>query len=180
MNKKKILLTLLLILSLVACKNEEKTENKPIEPLGYVITLNAVVKQNDNFQLFYSEAAELSSVNYDENSSVRVDIIGNSNPQNIVFNLPEDVSPTFLRLDFGANKNQNDIQINNINIEYINKKFDISGSMFFDYFTLNENTVKIVDKSKCIIQPILPADGNYDPVAFSGQVLFEKLSGMQQ
>lgn len=129
----KIFLLVIGVFSLMSCK-EEKEESKPVEKEiknNFTLTVNAVVEKDDVFQLFYNE--DDSSVFPDE-QSLLVTFKGSPNAQNIVFELPEHVTPKKFRFDVGSNSTQKVIKINNLNIKYLEKNFDIKKAEFKDYF----------------------------------------------
>jgi hypothetical protein len=135
--KTSFLIALVLLTSIFSCKNEEKNNTKPevaIEkknPNVFTVTLNAIVPEDDSFQVYYKNDAE--SI-FDEKNSIFVEFKGSNQPQDIVFNLPEDVLPNYLRLDFGTNKQQKEITVNNFKIEVFGKTFEARGKEFFNYF----------------------------------------------
>jgi len=66
--------------------------------------------------------------------------------------LPEDRIPTQIRLDFGLNKEQEFIEIQNIKISYGANSFEFKGADFFTFFTLDPNFKTEVDQSKGILK----------------------------
>jgi len=174
MKINKIVLGLFLAVTLTACKDEKKDEKieasteKAIEQDKsiFTVTLNATVKKDDSFQIYYKDT---DADPFDENKSLFVEFKGSESPQDIIFNLPKDVVPTFLRIDFGTNKTQSDISVNNFKINYLGKTFEVKGSGFFDYFYGNE--LAKIDKNGSLITPILSKDGVYDPIFCSAEGL---------
>lgn len=164
MKASRILIALFLSISFFSCKNEEtkKTEEAKVPEL-YTFTLNATVKQNDDFQLFFKEDNNTETP-FEETNSVWSGIKGAEMAQNIVFALPEGVFPTQLRFDFGQNKNQSEIIVNSFKVTYKDKSFNISGKDFFTYFIADENFVK-VDKEASKAMPV--AGTTYDPMFYS-------------
>ncbi|HEU4495526.1 MAG TPA: hypothetical protein VFR70_00585 [Flavobacterium sp.] len=172
MNTNKIFVALFLALSFVSCKNEETKKSEEIKNSEegkakvsnlFTFTLNVTVKQDDDFQLFYKEESG-PEIPFEEAKSVWSGVKGSETAQDIVFSLPEGVLPTQLRLDFGQNKKQPEIIVNNFKASYNDKSFSISGKDFFNYFIPDENFVKI-DKEA---QKVIPVTGTaYDPMFFS-------------
>lgn len=165
MKVNKILLGLLLTITFIACKNEEKQEIKEVKKDIYKLTLNAVVKKDDTFQVFYKDSNDTKAP-FEETKSVSVNLKGSETAQNIVFDLPEDVYPTELRFDFGFNKEQDEIVVNEFKIEFLDKNFIVKGGAFFDYFIAEKAFVSF-DKATSTAKPILTKDGAYDPMFFS-------------
>ena len=65
--------------------------------------------------------------------------------QHISFSLKKDAVPTQLRLDFGMKKDQEDIVLKSIVLEYNGKKREIIGAEIGTYFRADEN--------KCTFDP---------------------------
>lgn len=171
MKTNKLIVLLLITVSLISCK---KSENKPeVEvakfPETFIFTLNAVVKADDDFQVFFKEDNNSQSP-YDEKNSVwSGGIKGSEKAQDIVIKLPQGVYPTQIRFDFGQKK-QSEILINSLKVSLEDKSFTLKGSDFFNFFIPDENFVK-VDKSTSKIIPIELKDGKYDPMFYSSDLL---------
>ncbi|RZJ34213.1 MAG: hypothetical protein EOO51_10670 [Flavobacterium sp.] len=173
--KSKFLL-LIVAFTVFACKEEKKPEaaepQKEEVSQTMVVTLNATVKKDDSFHLFYTED---NSINFDEKQSMWVEFKGSDSAQDIVFKLPEDVLPTNFRLDFGLNKDQEDIVVNNFRVDYLGKTIDAKGPEFFTYFYPNEQCTK-VDITKSLVMPIKKGADYIGPMFYPQTVLNTKLS----
>ena len=157
--KIKIVTLLFLSLAILSCKNEEvkKSEENQVsnQPIGndfFVVTLDLVAQKDDSFHVFF---AEDGSINFTEENSVWFEFKGSPNSQKMVFNLPKERMPNQLRFDFGVNKEQGDVKINNIEITHKGKAFNISGSEFTKYFWPNEASTTI-DAATQTLKPIKP------------------------
>ena len=154
---KKVVYILFVILA-VGCKNDNKenknpevTEEKVAIDKFFSVTLDVVAKKDDSFHVFYTEDG---TVDFNEKNSVWCEFKGSDGSQKLVFNLPKDVSPTHLRIDFGLNKEQSEVKINNLILSYFENETNISGIDFFKYFSPNiENT--IVDVNTQTIKPLI-------------------------
>jgi hypothetical protein len=163
----KFLIAIALLFTIISCKNGEKStteaeatvETAKANPNVFKITLNAVITEDDSFQVYYKNDAE--SI-FDEKNSIFVEFKGSNQPQDIVFNLPEDELPNYLRLDFGTNKQQKEITVNSFKIDYLGKTFEAKGKDFFNYFYTNE-LVK-VDRENLKVTPLTSKEGIYDPI----------------
>lgn len=166
MINKRLILTLFAIISLVSCKDEQQKTEEKVEEVKidnlFTITLNATVLKDDSFQLFYRDA---SAVEYTQENSLFVEFKGSESPQDIVFKLPEDIIPEFIRLDFGVNKEQSPVKINTLKLSYLGKDFTIEGTNFFNYMIVEEKTMK-VDKENATVTPF-ETNGSYDPTSSS-------------
>ena len=174
---KKIILFAFSLLSLVSCKNDDKKLQESKENVAekvmdtvFTITLNATVKKDDSFQLYYRKQTETT---YEETSSFFVEFKGSDKPQDIVFRLPDGVIPDNIRLDFGTNKEQSEIKINSFKMSYFGKTFETNGSDFFNYLLVETKTATF-DKDKATLKPLL-VNGTYDPQATSEKALFEQI-----
>lgn len=179
MMTNRILISLLLILTLSSCKNESKNENdSPVKEKeaenknSFTITINAIVKKDDSFQVFFKEQDDQKP--FDEKNSVYAVFKGSDSPQDIVFNLPEDVVPNYVRFDYGINKKQSEIILNSFKISYFGKTFEIKNNELANFISFNEGTLKF-NKEKGSITPFILKDGSYDPMSFTSTTLYDKI-----
>ena len=158
---------LLLVTTLFSCKNEgngEKTGNDNTQPevtKNFKVSLNVLVKKDDNFQIYYTEK---TSSDFNEKESVWVEVKGSENPQDVVFNIPENVLPTMFRLDFGVNDKQEDIKLNSVNIEYLGKSFKSETPLLANYFRPLDSTQ--VDVKTGLIKAILKDGKRVEPAIY--------------
>lgn len=143
MKTKFISLLILLTVFVTGCKNEKSIDNLDIVnpevvDNSFKVTLNVVVKENDDFSLFYSEDG---SSDFTKIKPIWISVKGSELSQNVTFALPEDVIPTQLRLDFGINKIQKDIVLNGVTMAYKGKSKTIRCPELVSFFR--------ADDSKC-------------------------------
>jgi hypothetical protein len=181
MKTKNSILIFLLLIVLSSCKNDAKKEEvkaiieKPaIDKNIFTVTLTATVKKDDSFQLFFSYDDKTP---FEDKKSQFIEFKGSETPQDIVFKLPENELPYFLRLDFGVNKEQSDILIDKFRIDYQGKSVEIKGSDFFTYFYGNELTSKI-DTKIGKVSPFITKEGNYDPMCASAEGLRRQIEAL--
>jgi hypothetical protein len=107
MKTKSILVGLFMLLSLVSCKKEtdKKEGNQKLAELKetFDVNFNLVVEKDDTFQLYYTEDGTL---NFSDDKSIKSELKGSVDAQDVLFKLPADVLPTNIRLDFGDNPEQ--------------------------------------------------------------------------
>jgi hypothetical protein len=113
MKLRTIILGIFFTVALASCKKDEKAAEGNAPSTEAVVndnvttfTLNAVVKKDDSFQIYYKQDNDVQAP-FDEKSSMYVEIKGSETAQDIVFRLPKDVMPTMLRFDFGVTKDHN-------------------------------------------------------------------------
>ena len=183
MKLKNVLFSLLVTVTLFSCKNDEKKEidqvaiEKPVLDKNiFTVTLTAVVKKDDSFQLFFKNE---DAAPFEDKKSLFIEFKGSDQPQDIVFRLPQDEVPNYLRLDFGVNKEQSDIFINKFRIDYLGKNVEIKGNEFFSYFYGNELNEKI-DAKAGKITPFITKEGNYDPMCASAEGLKKQIDVLLQ
>lgn len=155
--KKSFLTIAIVFITLLSCKDKEapkEDENVDSTELAvkdyYVVTMDLVATKNDSFHVYYTEDG---SANFTEENSIWCEFKGSPNSQKLVFKIPEERTPNQLRLDFGVNKEQGDVKVNNIEIVYKDKVFNVLGTEITKYFTPNTAST-IIDASNQTIKPI--------------------------
>ena len=142
-------ITAVLIL-LSACKNEtdkvvSQTENaEEFEP-NFIVEIDAKVSTKDDFAVYYTED---QTNNYTGSNAVWTGIDVNDKFQTIKLNLPQEVLPTNIRLDFGINKEQQNISIKEVTMSYQGLSFKIEGHKFFEYFYDSKEFPAVANPSK--------------------------------
>ncbi|MEL1246021.1 hypothetical protein AAEO56_17235 [Flavobacterium sp. DGU11] len=151
----------LLLVTLAGCKNEKQAEPAKQESAKQAaqVVVEMVVKNDDLFQLFYTEGTSDFGPN-----SIYVKVSGKAESQAIVFDLPGDAIVGNLRFDTGQNESQGEMIVNKMVVKIGDKELEISAADFFKYFTPSDY-VK-ADPAKFSFTG-LKVDGIYDPF-FSG------------
>jgi len=174
------ILVLLLAFAVFSCKKEEKPAPEPKAqeemPEMFIVKLNVTVKKDDSFHLFYTED---NTINFNEKNSVWAELKGKDTPQELVFKLPESAVPTHLRMDFGVNKEQEEIVINDFKMEYFDKSFEAHGPEFFTYFYPNLECTNI-DKVKGTAIPVKKGTAYTGPMFYPQIALSEKIKSMMK
>ena len=170
MKTKSLILLLLVVVSFfTSCKDEKKAaaiEAETVTEKPFTVTVHAVVAQDDIFQIFYNEDG---TETFTPEQAITIQVKGNSNPQDLVFALPEEIMPTSLRFDIGGNKEQKEVALKGFKIDYYSKSLSAKGADFMKYFYGNTqvefDTLKVVAKIKLL-------DGEpYDPILGSTTAL---------
>lgn len=179
---KKSFFLILLAVMLFACKND-KSESKQVDISKvevkdknlFKVSFELIVKKNDNMHLYYTEDG---SINFDEKKSIWIPVTGSEISQKVQFNLPLDVIPTHIRVDFGFGKNieQSDVEIKTFSMNYFDKKVEVSGIGIFDYFyPMKENTEVISGTS---ILKRLNKEQESGPILYPQILLAKKINEM--
>jgi hypothetical protein len=177
MNSKFILPYLLFTIVFVSCK-KEKTDNQiesEEKSKTFDVTLNMVVSQDDNFQIFYIDG---SNQDFDENKSLWVSVKGSSEPQDIIFNLPEDVIPSNIRLDLGNNENQSAMKFNSFKMSYYDKSYELKDTLILKNFVIGEQLN--YDKATSTLTPNKGKAIIYDPLLYPQSNLREEIEKIVQ
>jgi hypothetical protein len=179
MKANKILLIVLFGITLFSCKNDAKNESseatattQEVKKNQLIITINALVLKDDSFQVYYRDTD--SQDPFDEKKSQYAVFKGSPTAQDIVFALPEDELPSYFRFDYGINKEQSEIVINNVKIEYLGKSFVINNNELDHFISFNIGTLTF-NKEKGSITPFVLKDGSYDPMSFTGITMHDKI-----
>ena len=177
--KKSILLIILSFTLFVSCKDDKNQEATATETINkkVKVSLTALVKTDDDFQLFFKEEDNVSTP-FEENNSIWVSVKASDKPQNIEFVLPENTLPNYLRLDIGKNEKQQPITISGLKIDFLDKKIEMNPTNLFETYFVHNNCVEIKDKSKGEVVTKKDENGIYDPVINSGENLKFELQKM--
>jgi hypothetical protein len=142
---KKLLILFTVIVFAAGCKNETPIDDLRVvtpEPVDQRIkvTLDVIVEKDDTFSLYYTNDG---SINFGQIEPIWVAVKGSANVQQVVYELPNGLLNTQLRLDFGMNPDQKDIIFKKIAITFGDKYFEATGPHIFDFFR--------PDVSKCTV-----------------------------
>jgi len=135
----------LFIFTIIGCKEDKSTKEDTVQEQVsnndfFRVVLDVIVKKDDAFHIFYNEDG---STDFIEENSIWTEFKGSETSQKIVFDLPKDVIPSQLRIDFGLQKDQGEIKINSLEMSYYGKTTTISGADFFKYFRPNEGNTEV-------------------------------------
>lgn len=157
---------------LYSCKDEKKAEEPKVEqkPQTFDVTLNMIVKQDDNFQLFYTDE---STPSFDETKTLWLPVKGSEKAQDIIFKLPEDVIPTNIRVDLGNNAKQVPMKLNNFKMTYFGKSYELKDTLITKNFVVGEQL--IYDKTTSTLTPNQGKASIYDPLLYPQDNLKEEI-----
>ncbi len=163
MKSKLVIASLVLSVALYSCKDEKKAEEAKVEdkPQTFDVTLNMIVKQDDNFQLFYTDE---STPGFDETKTLWLPVKGSEQPQDIVFKLPQDVIPTNIRVDLGNNAKQLPMKLNDFKMAYYGKSYQLKDTLITRNFVIGEQL--IYDKKTSTLTPNQGKATIYDPLLY--------------
>lgn len=172
--KANIIVASLLMLALFSsCKDEKKEEAKAAPVLNNIqVTLDLVIKKDDSLQLFYKDEAIPA---FNEENSIITPVKGSSERQEIVFNLPEEITPTELRFDIGNKEGQLPVVINNFKMQYKDAIYNSKDSTML-YFLPN-NQLKYDQATKTLTYNKVENEP-YDPFIYSTELLKKQVGNL--
>jgi hypothetical protein len=168
MKTKSFITSILIITILFSCKKDEKSSEETIiedtikKNEFFSVNLKLQFPLNDSFVAYYTED---NTINFDENKAVWLEVKGSNEFQEITFNFKEEVIPTHLRLDFGINKDQKEVVLEKIKIDFYGNNFEIRGSDFLNYFNENKSIKTEIDQVNGSIMFIQNED-TFNPILF--------------
>lgn len=145
-----------------------KSPSQKIEPAledKLIISFDAVVPMNDEFQLYYKK----NDAKYTEGKSLKIQLKGSDNFQKIEFIFDQLVFPQNIRLDLGKNIKQKTIQIENFQFNYNGQKHVLTNQEFKKYFVTNKYLDANFDN---LTFTPLALDGLYNPILSSYNISY--------
>ncbi|MGC4040940.1 MAG: hypothetical protein QM710_09215 [Flavobacterium sp.] len=118
--KIKSILAIVSAVLFLGCK-DGKTE--AVAAKKFRVTLDVIANKDDDFCLLYTTDG---TINFTD-KVVWQHVKANSSQQQVVFDLPENVKPTQLRIDVGFNKEQEEVVLKGILLENNGNKKEIKG-----------------------------------------------------
>ncbi|MFY7666216.1 glycosyltransferase family 39 protein [Flavobacterium sp.] len=131
-----------------------------------VVTLNIIVEEDDNFQLFFLDS---SAPYFNENNSIWCDVKGKPVLQDIVFKFNKPQKLKGLRLDLGINDKQKKMKLKYLKIKLPEREILIKAEELSRYFIPN-NQVQYNEREKSL-QGQQTNNLIYDPMLISTALL---------
>lgn len=123
-----------------SCKKEKDANaadsDKPAVIENFRVEMDVVVSKPDSFALYYTEN---NTIDFTEVMALWKAANGGNVEEKVVFDLPEEILPTDIRLDFGLNKSQESVVVKHVKMSYYGNVFEFKGSDFFNYFIKDAN-----------------------------------------
>ena len=158
----------MLVISFLSCKNNsdnngEKDKDRALYEDQLLIELNLTVLKDDVFEVYFRNKGE----RYDAIKSRKQVITGKKESQKIVFGLNQHEYPYNLRLDFGNNAKQEEIQIQSIVLLYNEGRHEFSNEELKNHFSPN----KYLDINfETMLLKTYVVDNKYDPYLQSNNI----------
>lgn len=179
MKTKIFIIATIFSLVLVSCKKDnqvkEGEENTPqIEKKEkFSVDLDVLVPKEDNFSVYYTEDG---TINFTGEKAVWSGVKGQAESQKVVLDLPEEVIPTNIRIDFGINKEQGDVVLEKFKLSFYGKTFEAKGSDFLKYFITNDSVKTEIDQVKGTIKFVKNPKKFFTPFYYPQQAVLDEIS----
>lgn len=161
---KSILLVIILVL-FTSCNKDKDYNNVNIK-------IETVIQENDSIRVFYTTD---NSINFKEEQAVWKIIEGSIKNQEIVIEIPNNILPNQLRIDFGKNTANQEIVLNKICVSYLESTFEAKGEEIYWYFRPDENNTTL-DKKNGVLKRKIPNQLNGPSIYPKGDKLKEQLN----
>lgn len=175
MKSKIILILGIIFLSLTSCKENKKDEVtdevKVDAKQNFSLDLDVICLKKDDFTLFYTED---KSISFTADKTAWRGVIASPLSQRVTMDLKGEIIPTNIRLDFGVNKDQEDIILEKFKISYYGKTFEAKGSEFFKYFIPNTFIKTEIDQVKGTVKFLKSASFS-TPFFYPHQAIIDEL-----
>ena len=170
-------LLLLSLLVFTSCKDDKKadetTNSLPEKNEFFSVELDVVNQLEDNYALYYTED---NTINFNSDKVAWSGVKAQPESQKVIFNLSEEILPTDIRLDFGLNKDQKEVILENVKMDYYGKSFQIKGSDFLNYYRPNDSIKTEIDQVKGTIK-FLQNPKRFNPVFYyPNEKMLEEIS----
>ena len=156
---------LILIMLFSSCKDEKELHKT-------IIKIEIVMKENDSIRVFYTSD---NTINFKEEQAVWKKISGSNKNQEILVEIPQNIKPNQLRIDFGKNTANQDMVLNKICVSYLESTFEAKGEEIYWYFRPDENNTSL-DKNNGVLKRKNPSQLNGPSIYPKGNKLKEQLN----
>ena len=129
---------------------KESADSKEVNDNIFSVELDVQVPKDDALEVFYLEAETDA---YVATRMIQQKLTGMDDFQHVKFELPKDVYPFNIRLDFGFNKDQEMIKIAGCKLSYNNNSFVIKGKDLKNYFNFNGGIEMLSDSLNFKLKP---------------------------
>ena len=153
---------ILVIATFSSCKNEKSVESldvvtPQVVDESFKLTVDLIIKKDDDLSLYYTDG---SGPAFKE--PIWTGIKGSASPQKVTYTIPDENFPSEIRLDFGMKKDQEDIVLKSVLLEYKGKKREIIGGELGTYFRADDNKCTF-DPASGIIKAIVKNGEKQNP-----------------
>lgn len=160
MKSKFIIALLVASAAFTSCKKEnaykvegDAAAESPAEPVkeNFSVELELVAEKSDDFAVYFTEDG---SIKFENGGVVWGGVKANPAPQKVIFDMPAEVIPTNIRIDFGLKNGaeQGDVTLQKVKLSNYGKTFEFKGSDFLKYFSVNDSVKTEIDPANGTIK----------------------------
>lgn len=172
-----ILFAFTILFTSFSCKDKKETESinvqtEKIEKKSesfFTVEIDAIVSFDDVFELYYKD---YDAEKYTWKAMKTKKVLAKGTTQKIIFKLPEKFFPSSIRIDFGKNKEAEDMILKSIQMSYEDFKIIMNQQEIASFFVANN--YMDYDKNTGVIQ-FNALNGKFDPYMDSRPVFKKKL-----
>jgi len=179
MKTKFLIIAAVFSIAFTSCKKEAeaKTEAAPNVQAkeNFSVEVDVIAEKDDDYALYYTEDGTIA---FNGDHAVWHGAKGQPDPQQIVFNLSEEIIPTNIRLDFGLKKgaDQGDVTLRNVKVTYYGKSFEFKGVDFLKYFIENKDVKTELNAANGTIKFLKNPSGTSVPFYYPTQLLVDEIA----
>ncbi len=181
MRNKIFIIATIFTLAFISCKKEEKAKEgdaaATVEQVkNFRVDLDVYTEKDDNFSVYYTED---NTINFTGEKAIWAGVKGKQD-QKVTLNLPEEVIPTDVRIDFGlkTGDEQGDVTLKNFKFEFFGKTFERKGSEFLNYFIKNDSIQTEIDAQKGTITFKKNPKSKMTPFYYPQQTVIDEIKKM--
>lgn len=179
MKTKFLIITTILSIVFTSCKKEadEKKEEAATPKVekndNFTVEMSVIADKDDNFAVYYTED---NTINFTGEKALWTGVKGQAESQKIVFDFKDAIVPTDIRFDFGLEKTQGDVILENFKCSFYGKNFEAKGADFYKYFIENKDVESQIDATKGTIT-FKKAKGEFKtPFFYPQQALLDQIA----
>jgi hypothetical protein len=169
----------IIAITLTSCKKDGGSKKEDQEAIPKIETkqkfsvdLDIIASKDDNFSVYYTEDRTIA---FTGEKAVWTGVIGQSESQKLTLDLPEEVIPTNIRIDFGLNKDQDDVTLEKFKLNFYGKSFEARGSAFFKYFIPNDSIKTEIDQVNGTIKFLKNPKNFSSPFYYPQQAVLDEI-----
>ena len=177
MKKSISLIAMITSIVFFSCKEEKKVVKNDVPEISknefFTVELDVVNTLEDDFAVYYTED---NTINFGSDRTIWSGVKGQAESQKVSFKFSEEIIPTDIRLDFGMKKDQKEVVLENLKMDYYGKSFEIRGSDFLNYYRPNDSIKTEIDQAKGTIK-FLQNPKRFNPIFYyPNEKLLEEIS----
>ena len=165
MKSTKLFTLLIISLLFYNCDSKENT-NK------LVLKIDAVIQKTDSINVYYTTN---KGIDFTDKQSIWKKISGSKKNQTISIIFPDSIKPKQIRIDFGRNKKQPEIILNEIAFFYKKERFTAKGEEVYFLFRVDESNT-VIDKLVGSLKRKEPNQATGPSLYPKGDKLFNRLT----